>query len=281
MILYNYVIYTSILSLINISYTHMILFIFIFIIILVLYIHLLFHWKVSNDIDIPHITLPDKDTIERVADSRQPFLFEKPMDTLLHMNGLDEHVNIQKQGEAPLSVPHKAMLSAIKKEPYISYNNTGLLDITQWIKESTIFSTLDTYLKPPMCWKSTYDIIYGNGGVFTDLQYSMNNRYYICVLEGPIDIKLCPPKTSDVLGITTPSKVNIWSPNDKDKQQMDECDTILLQIQKGSIFYIPAHWWYSIQFSEFGCVMTYSYTTYMNTISHIPSKLYNKYKIEF
>ena len=39
--------------------------------------HMLFHWKVSNEIDIPHIATPNKDILEQVADSKNLFSLKK------------------------------------------------------------------------------------------------------------------------------------------------------------------------------------------------------------
>lgn len=247
----------------------MLVFIIVFLIILFMYIHLLFHWKVSNEIDIPHILTPDKERLETIADMRQPFIFEKNIESSLHLEGSERDVNIKKMKEHPIKISHKGMLSAIKKEPYLSEDNKKFLNELPWEKE---WNELNTYLIPYMNWKTEHDIIYGNKGVYTDLKYSMNYRNYICVLEGNIEIKLllpCSAKTVGVCGETT-STINVWESSENDKKCLQDVSTILIPLKKGSVLYIPAYWWFSIKMNDFSSVMFFSYSTYMNTLSQVP-----------
>ena len=174
----------------------MIVFLLVFIFALFIYIHVLFQWKVSNEIDIPHISLPNKDTLEQVADTHQPFLFEKDLESSLYLEGIEREINVEKLGEAPIKVPHKAMLSAVKKEPYLSQKNASFLERTQWMQDIKKLNVCDTLLKPHMNWKTAHDIIYGNKGVYTDLRCSAVGRNYFAVVEGYAELKLC---THDVV----------------------------------------------------------------------------------
>jgi len=247
----------------------MLLFIIIFSLIFFVYIHLLLNWKVSNEIDIPHILTPDKERLEIIADMRQPFIFEKHAECSLHLEGSEKQVNIRKMKELPIKISHKGMLSAIKKEPYLSEDNKKFLNELPWEKE---WSELDTYLKPHMNWKIEHDIIYGNKGVYTDLKYSMNNRNYICVLEGNIELKLLPPCSTKALGVSgeTTSQINIWVQSESDKKCLKDVSTILIPLKKGSILHIPAYWWFTIKMNDFSTVLFFSYSTYMNRLSQVP-----------
>jgi len=247
----------------------MMLFIIIFAIILFLYIHLLFHWKVSNEIDIPHIITPDKDKLETVADMRQPFIFEKGIHSSLHLEGGEKHININKMKETPIKISHKGMLSAVKKESYLSEKNQRFLNEIIWDKE---WQKMDVFLKPHMNWKTNHDIIYGNQGVYTDLKYSMNYRNYICVLEGSIELKLLPPCSGKTIcdAGESESPINIWEPTQEDTAKVANVSTILIPLTKGSVLYIPAYWWYSIKMTDFSCALFLSYSTYMNALSQIP-----------
>ena len=250
----------------------MLTFIIIFALILFLYVHLLFHWKVSNDIDIPHIITHDKDKLESVADMRQPFIFEKSIDSSLHLEGNEIQINIRKMKESPIKVPHKGMLSAVKKEPYISENNGYFLKELNWNKE---WNDLDTYLKPHMNFSCAHDILYGNQNVTTKLRHSMNYRNYFCVLEGNIELKLLPPSSSEILAKkgSLESSIDVWTPSESDSKELSNTSIILIPLKKGSIIHIPAYWWYSIRMPEFSSVLLLSYSTYMNSISQIPHKI--------
>lgn len=248
---------------------------------------MLYQWKVSDEIDISHISLPDKDTLERVADTKHPFIFEKNISSPLYFAGEEGEVNIMKNDGIVLKVPHKAMISAVKKEPFLSCNNSLFLEKTKWIEDMKLLQNCDIFLKPYMNWKTTNDIIYGNKGVHTELCCSPNIRNYFAIAEGNVELKLCTPRCGDILNgqgsKSNISTVNPWNPSDKDTILLKECDVILIPLKKGSIIHIPAYWWYSIKFPELSCVISLSYSTYINALSQIPSKLQHvlqKNKIE-
>jgi hypothetical protein len=41
-------------------------------------------------------------------------------------------------------------------------------------------------------------------------------------------------------------------------------------MRKGQILYIPAYWWYSIEFGKGASLATFKYKTYMNTVAILP-----------
>ena len=245
--------------------------------------HMLFHWKVSNEIDIPHVATPNKDILEQVADTKQPFLFEKEIGpiSIIALEGSDKDVHIIKPDKSTLMVPHKGMLNAIKKEQYLSMKNANF--VKEVMLKETAVSLLNTYLMPPMTMMQRPDIYFGNHNVATTLTSSPNYRNYFICLDGAVDLKLMPPKC-DIFLKESANHINVWLPSEEDKQILKECDIINLSLQKGSIIHIPAYWWYTIKFKEQACIMNMSYITYMNAISQIPSKIstyIKSKKIEF
>ena len=257
----------------------MLIFTLIFVILIIIYFHLLFHWKVSNDIDIPHISLPDKKTLEQVGDLRQPFLFEKDLPNSFVMNGLDYDVNIYNE-DTHFKVPHKAMVSAIKKEKYLSFNNGDFLDKANWLADEKIWGDLDYYLRPPLMLQSKYDIIYGNQGSYTKTTCSMNYRNYFYVLYDDIEVKLCTPDSKNNID----DSFNLWDQSTYSNHNNNNVNVIHLTVKAGSILHIPAYWYYSIRFPKTACVLSLSYVTFTNALSMIPIKISNymkKNKIEF
>ena len=103
-------------------------FLIIFLIVLLLYFHLQFHWKTSNELDVAHISVPNKDTLETVADFKQPFIMDRnsTSDILNPENGLSYKLNIMKD-EKLLEIPHKVLLSTLANESGISLNNKKFL----------------------------------------------------------------------------------------------------------------------------------------------------------
>lgn len=255
----------------------MLVFIIIFGIILFLYIHVLFHWKVSNEIDIPHIITPNKDKLETVADMRQPFIFEKSLKSSLHLEGGERRINIQKMKEDPIKIPHNGMLSATKKEPYLSEKNGTFLKELTWNKE---WNDLDDFLKPHMNLWCDHDILYGNQGVYTAINQCLNYRNYIIILDGNVELKLLPPSSANIIN---KRNINVWEPTEDESKLLSDVSTVLIPLQKGSIIHIPSYWWWSVKMTDFSCVLFLSYSTYMNALSQFPRKiqaLLTKHKIE-
>lgn len=239
----------------------MLVFVVIFAIVIFIYVHLLFHWKVSNEIDIPHVVKPSKDNLEIIADMRQPFIFENPIKTPFHLEGSELLVNIKKMNENAIRVSHKGMLSAVKKDGYLSEGNDLFLKKTDWNEE---LLDLNTYLTPHMNLWNYYDILYGNKSVHTGIKQSIYYRNYIVVLEGDIEIKLSPPETA------VKGDENVWG---NDEESSNTLTTILIPLKKGSVLHIPAYWWWSIKMPEFSSVMLLSYSTYMNALALLPEKV--------
>ena len=61
---------------------------FIFCLVLFLYLHIQFHLKTSNDLEIFEIDDPSKDKLEEVCDLRQPLLFNYVNDQIMNTSNL-------------------------------------------------------------------------------------------------------------------------------------------------------------------------------------------------
>lgn len=237
-------------------------FILVFAIVLLFYIHIQFHWKTSNDIDVAHIEVPQKDTLETIADLRQPFIFNQNTESNLLITPRTDSVLMIKDGKE-VEVPHKAMLSTLKTEPYLAYlrENDGVFN--------SDLKNLNIYLRPFMTCSTHHDILFGSKSVTTSLQHKLNYRNYLYVLDGDIEIKLVPPKYSNLLDGDNKyqSKIDIWN-----QDLTKHIETILIPLKKGDLIFIPAYWWYSIKFNEDdpGCIATFSYRTFMNTLAIAP-----------
>ena len=244
-------------------------FILIFIITLLVYIHLQFHWKVNNNIDLPNIQFPEKDKLESICDLRQPFVSEYLNDKILN-NLKDYHKFNVKFNNEIKEITLKTLKTGMINENYYSENNNYLLNIIEILKNSE----LNYFLKPYMLSSTHNDIILGNKTI-TELQYSLNYRNYIYVLEGEIEIKLIPPKYSKFLLENTECKspIDLWNPLSQHKYILNDIETINITVKKNTLLYIPTYWWYSIKFSKLSIASFFSYRTFMNTIAISPQLL--------
>ena len=287
--------------------------IFIFCIVLFLYLHIHFHLKKSNDLEVYEIEQPSKQRLEEVCDIRQPTTFEFYNEQLftqlsyqaIHTSYRAFDINIRDvskpssgAGAAPDKTPQKGTEDdqalyipvtfkiaheVLKKDTemkYISEHNADFIDETGLIK---VFQLNDDFLRPYMVSSCTYDIMMASTGTTTPLRYEVNYRNYFLVTQGRVKILLIPPKDSrylypindyDILEFRTP--VNPWKVQPEYQDDFDKIKTLEVELFQGMVMYIPAYWWYSVQFIvPETSVGTFKYRTHMNTISIAPQLLMN------
>jgi hypothetical protein len=290
--------------------------IFIFCIVLFLYLHIHFHLKRSNDLEVYEIEQPSKQRLEEVCDIRQPTTFEFYNEQLLaqlsyhgiHTNyrAFDIHIrDVNKtvasasasssdaakapqkgtENEVVLYIPvtFKIAHEVLKKDAemkYISEQNADFIDETGLIK---IFQLNDEFLRPYMVSTCMYDIMMASAGTTTPLRYEVNYRNYFLVTQGTVRILLIPPKDTrylypindyDVLEFRSP--VNPWKVQSEYRDDFDKIKTLEVELFQGMVMFIPAYWWYSIQFigSETS-VCSFKYRTHMNTLAIAPQLTLN------
>lgn len=288
--------------------------IFIFCIVLFLYLHIHFHLKRSNDLEVYEIEQPSKQRLEEVCDIRQPTTFEFYNEQILtqlsyqaihtnyrafdiHMRDVsktpkthknDDITKIQQKGtehEQVLYIPVTLKIAheVLKKDTdmkYISEHNADFIDETGLIK---IFQLNDEFLRPYMVSTCMYDILMASTNTTTPLRYELNYRNYFLVTQGRIKMLLIPPKDTrylypindyDILEFRTP--VNPWKVQPEYQDDFDKIKTLEVELFQGMVMFVPAYWWYSIQFivSETS-VCSFKYRTHMNTISIAPQLILN------
>jgi hypothetical protein len=286
--------------------------IFIFCIVLFLYLHIHFHLKRSNDLEVYEIEQPSKQRLEEVCDIRQPTTFEYYNENLLgqlsyqgiHTNYRAFDINIRDVGKTPstatetaktqqkgtenevvlyIPVTFKIAHEVLKKDTemkYISERNTDFIDDTGLIK---VFQLNDEFLRPYMVSTCMYDIMLASIGTTTPLRYEVNYRNYFLVTQGSIKILLIPPKDTrylypindyDILEFRSP--VNPWKVQPEYQDDFDKIKTLEVELFQGMVMFIPAYWWYSIQFnSHESSVCSFKYRTHMNTLSIAPQLTLN------
>jgi hypothetical protein len=265
--------------------------ILIFCLVLFIYLHIQFHLKTGEDLEMYEIDQPSKDKLEEICDLRQPILFdfdsqkisESSNKTYLANNYHAFEVKIRNSKETdpnvelyvPLTV-HSAMklFAEDKASTYFSENNRDFLEETGVIKS---FKYNDEFLRPPMVSNCNYDIMMGSAGTCTPLRYEINYRNFLLLTEGSAQIKLSPPHSVKYLypiydyeNFEFKSPVDPWSPQPKYKADFDKLKCLEFTLVPGKTLFIPAYWWYSIKFSNNTSISCFNYRTYMNNIVVVP-----------
>lgn len=275
---------------------HIIYIILIFCIVLFLYLHVYFQLKTSNDLEIYEIDYPSKDKLEEICDLKQPILFnfqnERILESCKRSNIVDTYGafdvkirNIKQpisDNESNLYVPlaFSNALRVINEDTEMKFlveNNTDFLEETGLLKS---YKYNDVFLRPYMVSQCVYDFMIAAENTQTPFRYELNYRTYILVTEGSIKVKLAPPKSSKYLypnndyeNFEFNSPVNPWEIQSQYKADFDKIKCLDVVMKKGQILFLPAYWWYSIEFGKETSVCSFKYKTYMNMIALLPQLL--------
>jgi hypothetical protein len=159
-------------------------------------------------------------------------------------------------------------------QKYLVENNSDFLEETGIIKS---FRYNDVFLRPHMVSQCGYDFVIASEQTRTPFRYELNYRNYLLVTEGEIKIKLTQPKSSKYLyqqkdyeNLEFSSPLNPWHIQTQYKADFDKIKCLDLRMTKGQILYIPAYWWYSIEFGKEASLCSFKYKTYMNTVAILP-----------
>ena len=274
------------------SLKELILGLFIFCIILFFYLHIHFHLKTSDDLEIYEIDDVSKDRMEEICDLRQPSLLDfsdaeysqKIINTTNKQFLLDNYpvfeVKIRDTNDknalcVPLSL-HVAtkLFSQDKNAVYFSEGNVDFLQETGAIKN---MSYNDEFLRPQLVSNCHYDVLMGSNGVETPFRYDLNYRNYYIVTQGAIKVMLAPPKSvkylypvDDYENFEFRSSINPWDPQPKFRADFDKIKCLEIVLTPGRILFIPAYWWYTFKFDDNTSVSCFKYRTYMNNIAISP-----------
>jgi len=270
-----------------------ILFIFIFSTILFFYIHIFYHLKISKDLEVYSVVNPTKLKLEEICEIRQPVIFtlDEPILQHLDIDFIQQRygafdINIQSYDKTDsnkieytdnIPVIFDEALEFLKLDDnkgYISNNNNDFLKETTLLKE---FKKNDYFLRPQMVSVCDYDLIIGSKDSITKTVYEVNYRNYFMCLDGNVTIRVVSPMYKKYMNhldnysdMEFYSPYNIWNIQSQFKGDFNKIKTMDIILNKGDVVYIPAYWYYSINFNNLSCLSVFKYRTYMNTLAITP-----------
>lgn len=268
--------------------------IFIFCIVLFLYLHIYFHLRTSDDLEVYEIYQPSKEKLEEICDLRQPVVFDYEhagngnfmedigfgvikqnygaFDVKIK-NLKDTSTESEPYMPLTLNATHEIMKADVSSQ-FISEKNGDFLEETGVVKQ---FHYNDDFLRPPLVSNCEYDYMFASDGAETALQYNVSYRNYFFLVSGRAKIILIPPKSSKYLYAHTDyeafefvSPVSPWNVQHTYKADYDKIKTLEVALVPGKIAFIPAYWWYSIKFYDGATICAFKYRTYMNTVAILP-----------
>jgi len=264
----------------------------IFCLVLFLYLHIYFHLKTSDDLEIYEIEQPSKDKLEEICDLRQPVMFdfnnERLLDSCKQRNVIDEYgafdvkirnvkSDIDDEDELYIPLAFSSATNALTEDSdsrYLVENNSDFLEETGLIKG---YRYNDAFIRPYMVSDCMYDYMIASNGTRTPFRYEVNYRNYFLVVEGSIKVKLSPPKSSKYLyqdkdyeNFEFRSPVNPWKVQQQYRHDFDKIKCLEIVAKRGQMLYIPAYWWYSFEYEDETSLCSFKYRTYMNNVALLP-----------
>ena len=264
----------------------------IFCVVLFLYLHIQFHYKTGEDLEMYEVERPSKSKLEDVCDVRQPVLFDfeeseqitqyTSRDFLLTQYSAFEIKvrnirDTQTDNEWFIPLPFHDTETLFQQDTmsqFYSENNEDFLQETGIIKH---FQYNDAFLRPSMMSNKNYDILLGSSGTHTPFRYELNYRNYFMVSQGSVAVKLSPPKSSRHLLPQTDyehfefySTINPWNPQKEYLADFQKIKCLEFTLMPGKVLFIPAFWWYSFQFQNRSSISCFRYRTFMNNLAISP-----------
>ena len=261
----------------------------VFCLVLFIYLHVFFHLKKCDDLEVYEICDPSKEKLEEICDIRQPVVTFFSNESLMencnfnsiktNYSAFDIRIRNVKEHDdetelyVPLGISESIELFKKDKDSkYLSERNSDFLEDSGLIKH---YRHNDMFLRPSMVSSCMYDIIFASLNTETPLRYEVNYRNYFLVTHGKIIIRVFPPKSTKYLYATADydnfefrSPVNPWNVQAHYRSDFDKLRSMDITLIPGQMVHIPAYWWYSIRFVKSNTsICSFKYKTYMNTLA--------------
>lgn len=261
----------------------------VFCLVLFIYLHVFFHLKKCDDLEVYEICDPSKEKLEEICDIRQPVVTFFSNESLMencnfnsiktNYSAFDIRIRNVKEHDdetelyVPLGISESIELFKKDKDSkYLSERNSDFLEDSGLIKH---YRHNDMFLRPSMVSSCMYDIIFASLNTETPLRYEVNYRNYFLVTHGKIIVRVFPPKSTKYLYATADydnfefrSPVNPWNVQTHYRSDFDKLRSMDITLIPGQMVHIPAYWWYSIRFVKSNTsICSFKYKTYMNTLA--------------
>ena len=255
----------------------------IFLFVAFVYIHVLFHLKVNNLLEIQSIEITGKEDFEEQCNNRLPFIFHFQNNSFqqeFSQTNLQEKYksfdlyNITTNSETSLK-------DIVNEEHFISYNNHSFLEESDLVN---ILNKEDSFLRPTFTCYKDYDLLCGKS-ISSNFKSSLFFRNFLYVVDGELELYLCPPKSTKFLNYNYNynnfENETYMNPFEEETQKSIAFDKIKPEkvvLKKGQAIFLPSSWYYSYKMNDITNVICFKYRTFMNMIALTPNYINYVYK---
>lgn len=242
-----------------------------FICIFFIYIHFLNEWKVCESLELFETDYTDYYEFLSVCRLKQPFVCKYYLhnDDVFNIDwGQLNDIHIYNQNDSSdVMGSYYTLLSLMDKGKFYTQHNH------QAITSSDIYDTLTAnsdFIKPISNIHTSYDIFIGSNGVTTTLQYHNCSSMFLLGMKGSQTIRMYPWSSIqrdniDFMNYEFTSNKEVWN---EPIENMIEID-----LRKGELLFVPPYWWYSCKHGHQSHLLSISYISLINSITHIPYKV--------
>ena len=273
----------------------------IFIFVLIFYSQIMFQLKKGDDMEIYELDYTNNKELNDSANLKQPFIFLfsnfdtyfkiTPLSKLIEDQGnfdivlketSDYHSNSPaKYSNTPLTLSAASTLMKSDSEgKYYRANNAHFIMETNLFKQ---YKQIDAILQTPMCVSSNYDVIIGSHGATTPLAYHTNERRFLYVIGGKVQVKMTPWRSNKYMVVDKDftSPLNVWNPQEQYKSGFLKMKFLDFVVHPGHILYVPPFWFYSMQFEKDNrdiVIHQFDYGSIMNVVANLPNLVQHVYR---
>ena len=269
--------------------------ILIFVLMFFIYIHVIYHYKKSEDLEIYEMDYKDNKHLQEVCDVKQPVLFEfhtVDMENIsresleekygtydVKIKDVRDYYNNSDDAGSFVVLSMQSSQNLIKSDPGSHYFSEGNEDFVEESGLYNICKSFENYLKPSFICQTKYDIQFGSNNTCTPMRYHMNYRQFVAVHSGKIQVKMTPWKSKKYLkpvddyeNYEFRSPINVWNPQSEHLHEMDKLHFLEFDVNAGHILYIPPYWWYSIKYVGENDTLLFgiTYNSIMNCVARLP-----------
>ena len=259
-----------------------------FVLVALFYLHVVGQYTTGNDLEMYESDYIDPTTLQETCNVMQPVIFEwkvkvpspiKFMETSKFvMQVKDTRDYFDKpptQNPESVSLLCASVVQLMRKHVqhahYFSESNGSFMEDSGFLKNPK-YVELDRVLKPPYTVTSSYDLLTGSQGVGLPLRYHTQTRKFLYVTSGKIAVKMTTWKNREWLDVTKDfenydfrSPYNLWA---GEHEVEDTLQFLNFEVIQGSVLYVPAFWFYTIQYLETDTVIIeYNYSTFVNKMA--------------
>lgn len=256
---------------------------------LFIYLHVFYHLKTCDDLEVLRIDTPARDDLERACSLRQPVVFRYAPRGLAGWPRLPDlakesakgdlqirnvgHVDSLSEYPIPLSLGATVeLMSKDDESRFFTERNYAFMETNKFTEK---LSAYDVLFRPPAVVGSEVDLMSGSRGANTPFRYHVCYRYFLCVTHGEATVRVCPPISSKSLKMINDyenmefrSTENMW--RSRESEKLPHADVVL---KEGEVMYVPPYWMYSIRYDGASTLLRFSYRTLMSTVSVTPQSL--------